>query len=150
MRIQHTPAKIAGFTLVELIVAMVIAAILAAVAIPAYSSYVRKSRRTDAKSALLNLASLEERLFSTTNAYSATATDLGYTGWPATVGSGYYTVSMAATDVVAATTTAAATYKITATAIGDQMKDTQCLTFTVTSAGVQSATPDTNPPTCWR
>jgi type IV pilus assembly protein PilE len=32
--------KSAGFTLVELVVAMVIAAILAAIAIPAYSSYV--------------------------------------------------------------------------------------------------------------
>ena len=35
-----------GFTLVELIVAMVILAILAAIAIPSYSSYVLKSHRT--------------------------------------------------------------------------------------------------------
>jgi type IV pilus assembly protein PilE len=71
-----------GFTLIELIIAMVIAAVLAAIAIPAYSNYVRKARRADAKSALLDLASLEERYYSTQNAYSATATDLGYAAWP--------------------------------------------------------------------
>jgi type IV pilus assembly protein PilE len=143
---SRTP-KSAGFTLVELVVAMVVAAILAAIAIPSYTKYVRESRRTDAKSALLDLASLEERYFSTTNTYSTATTDLGYSGsWPVTVGSGYYTVAQP--TVVGATTTAAATYSLTATAIGTQANDTQCLTFTLTSAGVQSATPDpTN--TCW-
>ena len=53
-----------GFTLVELIVAMVILATLTAIAIPSYSIYVLKSHRTEAKSALLDLASLEERYFS--------------------------------------------------------------------------------------
>lgn len=147
MRRQRTSRPAAGFTLIELVIAMVIAAMLAAIAIPAYSSYVRKARRTDAKTALLNLASLEERLFSTTNNYSATATDLGYAAWPASVGGGYYTV--AAPTVTAATTAAPATYSFTATAVNDQMKDTQCLTFTVTSAGVQSAAPDVSG-TCWR
>src|ERR1700692_3674911 len=89
-----------GFTLVELVVTMVIAAILAAIAIPAYSNYVRKARRADAKSALLDLASLEERFYSTQNIYSSTSTDLGYAAFPATVGSGYYQI--AAPTVVAA------------------------------------------------
>jgi len=139
---------VAGFTLIELVVAMVIAGILAAIAIPAYSSYVRKSRRTDAKTALLDLASLEERYFSTNPqvGYTNAAADLGYPAWPATVGSGYYTV--AAPLVVPATTSNVATYSITATAIGDQTNDTQCQTFTITNTGLQTATPDpTN--TCW-
>jgi type IV pilus assembly protein PilE len=140
--------KTKGFTLIELVIAMVIAGILAAIAIPAYSNYVRQSRRTDAKTALLDLASLEERYFSTANVYSQSPSDLGYPGatWPVTVGSGYYTVSQ--TAFAAATTTNPASYSFTATAIGDQAKDAQCQTFTVTSTGVQSATPDpTN--TCW-
>jgi type IV pilus assembly protein PilE len=144
---HSTLRKSSGFTLVELIVAMVIAAILAAVAIPAYSNYVRKARRTDAKTALLDMASLEERYFSVNNSYSITATDLGYTAYPVTVGSGYYTIAQP--TVVAATTAAAATFSLTATATGDQTKDTQCQTFTLTSAGSQTALPDT-PGTCWR
>ena len=68
-----------GFTLIELVIAMVIVSILAALAIPSYSAYVRKSRRTDAKNALLDMASLEERFFTTNNTYSSTPSDLGYT-----------------------------------------------------------------------
>ncbi len=144
---MHTSIrKSSGFTLVELLVVMVIAAILAAVAIPAYSNYVRKARRTDAKSALLDMASLEERYFSVNNSYSSTATDLGYAAFPVTVGSGYYTI--AAPTIVAATTAAAATYTLTATATGDQTKDTLCTTFTLTSAGAQTSTDTTNN-SCW-
>src|ERR1700733_1167388 len=85
-----------GFTLVELIVAMVILATLAAIAIPSYSIYVLKSHRTEAKSALLDLASLEERYFSTAGTYSLNPTDLGYnypagTSFP--VGTGYYNIT---------------------------------------------------------
>lgn len=147
---QRTPRPLAGFTLIELIVAMVVVALLAAIAIPAYSSYVRKARRTDAKSALLNLASLEERVFSTQNIYSATATDLGYVAWPVTLGSNNeYTV--AAPTLTAATTTQPASYSFTATVVtgNDQAKDTNCQSFTIASSGLQTATPDLPTGTCW-
>jgi type IV pilus assembly protein PilE len=144
---QSTLKKSSGFTLVELIVAMVIAAILAAVAIPAYSNYVRKARRTEVKTALLDLASLEERSFSVNNSYTTSATALSYAAWPVTLPSGYYVVAQPV--VVAATTNAAATYTLSATVTGDQTKDTQCQSFTLNSAGSQAATPDA-PGTCWR
>jgi type IV pilus assembly protein PilE len=143
---QSTLKKSLGFTLIELVIAIVIVAILAAIAIPAYSSYVLQSHRTDAKTALLDMASLEERYFSVNNAYSTAATDLGYAAYPTTVGGGYYQVQ--APTVVGATTTAAATYTLSAVAVGTQLNDTQCQTFTLTSTGVQTAAPDiTN--SCW-
>src|SRR5271167_3137048 len=95
-----TPAKmsVSGFTLIELVITMAIVAVLATVAVAAYTSQVQKSRRTDARSALLDLAGREEKLFSTNNAYSATPSDLGYapvgTPFPISVGSGYYTVNV--------------------------------------------------------
>ena len=67
-----------GFTLTELIVAMVVATILVAIAVPGYTNYVRKARRTEAKTAVLDLASLEERFFSTSNSYSSNLSDLGF------------------------------------------------------------------------
>ena len=136
----------AGFTLVELMVTMAIAAILAAIALPAYNTSVRKSRRTEAKTALLDLAGREERYFNTNNAYTATAANLGYTGaFPMVVGSGYYTVSIAVTAGAAGVLP---TYTISAVpATTDQLKDTACLSFTLTNTGLQGAT---TMPTCWQ
>jgi type IV pilus assembly protein PilE len=145
-----------GFTLIELVITMVIAAILAAIAIPSYSSYIMKSRRTEAKSTLLNMASLEERFFSTNNTYSTDPGTLGYpngTTVPFTVGSGYYQISalnvVAAVAPVNATSVGTpATYSITATAIGSEANDGACLTFTITSGGVQTSTGSGT--TCWQ
>jgi type IV pilus assembly protein PilE len=156
IRPQHHP-RTGGFTLVELSVTMVIAAILAAVAIPAYSNYVRKAHRTEAKSVLLDLASLEERYYTANNNYTQTPTDLGYSGTtPFTIGSGYYNITTLSFAAATAPTTALpggvpATYTITATAVGNQLKDTACKTFTVTSGGAQSSTDSSNNPstTCW-
>ena len=132
---------------------MVIVATLAAIAIPSYSSYVLKSHRTEAKSALLDLASLEERYFSTANTYSNNPSDLGYVGAagvPFPVGSGWYNVLVSVTAAVAPTALVPggtpATYTIAATAIGQQVADTACATFTVDSTGQQTATS----PNCWQ
>ena len=137
-----------GFTLIELVVTMVIAAILAAIAIPAYSNYVRKAHRTDAKNALLDLASLEERFFSTQQSYSSNWSDLGYGASAANGASiaspnGYYTLSPpSVTTAVAPTSTSPgspATYSFTATATGNQTKDTTCNSYTVTASGARTA-----------
>ena len=85
-----------GFTLIELLVVVVIGAILLAIAAPTYMTSIRKSRRTDARTALLYLASREERYMSSNNAYTNTAANLGYAALPTTVGSGYYTVTVGA------------------------------------------------------
>src|SRR5467141_5334731 len=89
-----------GFTLIELMVTVAIVAILATIAVTSYSSQVQKSRRTEAKSALLDLAGREERLFSTTNAYSNVKAFLGYATSGTAVmtnvafGNGYYTLTV--------------------------------------------------------
>jgi type IV pilus assembly protein PilE len=139
-----------GFTLVELIVAMVILATLAAIAIPSYSIYVLKSHRTEAKSALLDLASLEERYFSTAGTYSLNPTDLGYnypagTSFP--VGTGYYNITnitvvpaVPPTGLIPGGTPATYSITATATAVGQQTNDTSCATFTINSGGQQTAT----------
>jgi type IV pilus assembly protein PilE len=137
---------------------MVVGAILVGIAIPSYSNYVLRSHRTEAKTALLDLASMEERYFSTQNVYSTLTTDLGYTGaWPITVGGGYYQVQ--APVVVAAVAPTAlspggtpSTFSITAVPIGTQVNDAACASFTITSAGVPTATGTDPTPnvTCWR
>jgi type IV pilus assembly protein PilE len=148
---QHVaPRRARGFTLIELLVTMLIVAILASVAVSMYQTSVQHSRRTDAKSALMDLAGREERNYSTSNAYSTVPTALGYTGaaFPITVGSGYYSVTVVAPVPAAGQP---ATYTLTATAIGSQTADTQCATFQLTQQGVQSSTNSGGAATtnCW-
>jgi type IV pilus assembly protein PilE len=149
----------AGFTLIELMVVITIGAILLSIAIPSYQSQIRKSRRTDARNAVLDLASREERYLSVYNLYSQTPSDLGYATAPATtwagvgaIGSGYYTLSVRANapDPTTAPPTPP-TYIITATATGTQLKDTDCRTFTVNQLGQQTATDSSGAATtaCW-
>lgn len=137
--------KIGGFTLIELMIAVGIGAILASIAYGAYNNSVRKSRRTEAKTALLDLAGREERLFSTSNTYSLKPSDLGYTvtgdTMPMSVGNGYYTINV--TNVAVGPPS---TYTATATAVASQAKDTECATFTITQTGVQTST---GGGTCW-
>ena len=61
--------KTAGFTLLELMVAVAIIGILASIAIPSYQDKVLKSRRADAKGVLAQLAGSMERQFTANNSY---------------------------------------------------------------------------------
>jgi len=133
-----------GFTLIELMIALAVVAILASIALPAYQGQVRKSRRTEAKNALLDLAGREERLYATTNAYGATDSSLGY----GTAGVASFNVGTNYYNVVISNVTAGppATFTLTANAIGTQVNDTTCLFFSVDQTGTQTAT---TPNTCW-
>jgi type IV pilus assembly protein PilE len=138
-------APIAGFTLIELMVTIVVATILITIAVPSYMTQMRQSRRTDARSAVLDLAQREERYMSTNSAYTTNPANLGYAGaaFPVTLGDNYYTLNVA---ITAATVTTPAAYTVTATAINAQTSDAPCQTLSVTSTGVQTSTPAT---TCW-
>jgi type IV pilus assembly protein PilE len=158
MTTHYRQSHIAGFTLVELMVTIVIATILLSIAIPAYTSQIRKSRRTEAKTTLLDLAGREERFFSTSNAYTNSAQSLGYgssgTVSSMSVGSGYYTITVTAVAANPGTTPPTPpSFSVTATAAGSQQADTLCYTFTVDSTGKQSSTDSslttTTTQSCW-
>lgn len=132
----------AGFTLIEIMIAVVIVAILTAVALPQYSSYIMKSRRADAKTALLDLAARQERFFALNNAYTNDAGRLGYGAnatFPVNVRTGSSTFyTLAVPTVTAGTATALPTYAATATPAGVQQRDTTCYTFRLDSGGARS------------
>jgi type IV pilus assembly protein PilE len=143
---MRTRRSMAGFTLIELMVTVAIVAILGTIAMVTYTNQIQKSRRTDARSAVMDLAGREEKLFSTTNAYSATPSDLGYAGagWPINVGSNYYQVSV---TIAAAPNPPG--FSIVATPIGTQVNDTTCTSLSIDQLGTQTATPAANTSACW-
>ena len=148
MKISITPSMPSsrGFTLVELMVTIVVGAILAAIAIPSYQSQIRKSRRTEARTAVLDAAAREERFFATHNFYSQTAADLGYAAFPAQVGT-YYMLNVACIPDNAC----AGGFTVTATPVqtSTQANDTACTSFSVDQTGLQTAIPAANTTTCW-
>lgn len=150
----HAPSRITGFSLIELMVTLVIASILLTIAIPSYLTHIRKARRVEAKTALLDLAGREETLFSTTNNYSTVPTTVGYTGaaFPVVVGSNYYTVNVQVPNPAA--NSPANSFLITATPVAgsSQALDGPCQSFTVDQLGNQTALDSggaVNTTVCW-
>lgn len=133
--------KEAGFTLMELMIAMVIIGILASIAYPAYMNSVQKARRTDALSVLAQNQIILERCYAQNFAYNAACA--GLPTFPHTSPQGYYSINL--------TNLTATTYTLTATAQNVQEKDTTCANFSVNQANVRTASDATSnaQTTCW-
>ncbi len=148
---------VGGFTLIELMIAVAIIGILMRLAYPAYTQSVLKSHRAEAKAALLDLASREERYFSTTNQYTASAPALGYASsttltaaapLPVMTGSSnYFSLSIQVPDPAAPVS--APSFLATATAVGKQTGDTKCKNFLLSQSGVQSVSGTDTAANCW-
>lgn len=81
-----------GFSLIELIVALAILAILTAIAVPSYQGALRKARRAEGRTYLHTLMMAEERYYANFNRYAPNGTkDLGQPD--ASQPGGYYLLS---------------------------------------------------------
>jgi type IV pilus assembly protein PilE len=155
MSTQSSKRASSGFTLIELMVTVAIVTILATIAVTSYTSQVQKSRRTEAKSALLDLAGREERLFSTTNTYSQDELFLGYATVSTqmtnmTFGNKYYTLTAVVPDAVNQPGVTSS-YLLTATPVAgnSQAGDTTCGSFSVNQLGVQTVSGTGTAASCW-
>lgn len=128
-----------GFSLIELLIACVILGILTAIALPTYQKQVQKTRRSDAKSALVGAAGQMERYFTERGTY-ATATLGGGGVYPAMTQNNYYTLSLA--------NLTASTYTLRAAPAGAQVGD-PCGTMTYTEQGVKGVTGSLAVSDCW-
>lgn len=68
-----------GFSLIELMIAVVIVGILAAVAIPSYRSYVNDQIESLAQQSLLSVAGRQEQYFADARGYGCTLAEIGAT-----------------------------------------------------------------------
>ena len=129
----RTFSRACGFTLIEVMITVVIIAILAAVALPNYNQYVLRSSRQAAQTALVQLASLQEKIYLNSNAYAANATS-AYTG---TSTGGLGITSGLTSDrkyTITATPACGQTYTITATPVAGSAQAGDG-TITIDSAG---------------
>lgn len=133
-------STIRGFTLIELMIVVAVIAILAAIAYPSYADSVRKGRRGQAKTDLLEVAQLLERYRTVNNSYQGFEID-AYEHSPRT-GTSYYDVSLGNLGV--------STYTLTATPTGAQQEDKRCMALSINQAGVKSASGATGSASeCW-
>lgn len=113
-----------GFTLVELMITVLILGILAGVAIPAYSKYMEKARRSDAMASLTKLR-LEQEKHRTGNATYGVLADV----WSGTSSlDGYYTLAVSNNTATGYIATAAPT-------AGGLQVDDDCGTFAIDQDG---------------
>ena len=83
-----------GFTLIELLIAVAVASVLVAVALPSFFEQLARARRTDVQAALLEDAGYLQHYYSSHNAYTDTpAPQLPFTRTPRT-GTASYTISV--------------------------------------------------------
>ena len=86
-----------GFSLIELLMALAIAGILFAVALPAYNDYVVRSHRADAHGALLDISARQERFMAQNNTYTTEVQGAGGLNMGTSTSSAeYYDMSVAA------------------------------------------------------
>jgi type IV pilus assembly protein PilE len=143
-----------GFTLIELMIVVSIIGILAGIAIPSYQDSVRKSRRADAKAALLGLVNAMERHMTESNSYCDAALNSGTaiancgsatedTGSASIFNipnetSRFYTITISAASP--------STYTLSAAPAGAQIGDS-CGTLSITQTGAKSVSGTAT--NCW-
>lgn len=127
-----------GFSLIELLVALAVLGILAAICYPSYQQYVLRTYRAEATAQLLQLAAAQEQYLADYGVYTD---DLSALGGAALSPSQRYEFQILLSEANLA-------YEITAQASGLQRSDSDCLFYSVNQFG-QRNVQYPHSLTCW-
>lgn len=109
-----------GFSLIELMVALVVVSVLTAIALPNYRDYVTRSRLTDAFSGLTGVPPQAEQFWANNRTFA------GFDRMPANTSNFNFSLGAAS----------ATTYTVTATGVGEASG----FVFTIDQSGVRATT----------
>ena len=144
-------ARPRGMTLIELLVAVAIVAIIASLAAPSYGAYVTRSKRAVAKSALTMVADQQEQFFLDNKRYADDLTEIGYDSEKIGVDENGQTVAADADSrlyIITLDDTSATTYTAEATPqLVQADRDTACGTLSLTQTGEKLQSGDGTD--CW-
>lgn len=119
-----------GFTLIEILVALAILAILASVAIPSYQVYILKGHRSTAKAVLMETAQFMERYYTANNSYVGASVLTTVVPKQASASAVRYDVSFLADPIANA-------FTVRAVPTGAQSDDA-CGTLSISHTGAQA------------
>lgn len=128
-------AKMRGVTLLELMIVVIVVGILAAIAYPNYRDFAARGKRNEAKAALLQIATNQERWYLNNNTYTPNLNDVGVNA-----------ISDSGTYVIAITSATPNNFTATATYQPLDAEAARCLTFTIDGRGQRTSAPDAD---CW-
>ena len=151
-----------GFTLIELMIAMAVIAILSAVAYPLYTGQLIKAQRVEARAALMRAASLLERRFTQDAGYPTTAAAfsqlyglaagaavLSNPDNPSDTARSRFTLTYAPADPPAAGLPSLS-YTLTATPRTNARTDADCGNFMLNERGRRTTSGSDPRSECWR
>ena len=131
--------KTSGVTLIELMIVIVVVAILATVAYPNYREYAARAKRSEAKAALLKIATNQERIYLQNNSYTSDLRQLGFNvASDYVTDSGSYRLNVTSAD--------SNNFSATATYVLSDREVDKCASFTIDGRGKKTSLPRDD---CW-